>query len=137
MDVTDDMQAHDVQSAECTRESRAPGRPTALEFVLERIDLEALPALSTLTTKALCEAMLTGHVLLPREVRAQVVANDDPVGERFEPPRAAADQGATNGPAEFPLSLLVHEDRDLEIRPPQPPAILLTERPAVLPDHTR
>ena len=98
------MQTHDVQSAECSRESRAPGRPTALEFVLERIDM-ALPALSTLTTKALCEAMLTGHVLLSREVRAQVVANDDPVGKRFEPHLAAADQGRHEQTSEFPCRL--------------------------------
>ena len=84
-----------------------------------------LPALSVPATKDVTEASLR-PLLLRRQVRTQVVMNDDPVGERFEPHLAAADQDAADRPANS-LVASVHEDRELEIRPPQPPAMLLVE----------
>ena len=52
VNITDDMQTHDAQSADCGREPRAPRGPTALELILERIHVP-LPMLSMLLAKAL------------------------------------------------------------------------------------
>ena len=92
-----------------------------LELVLEGVDM-VLPASGVLSTQPLSQATPITYLLRHRRVGPQVVVDDGAVGKWFEPYLAATDQGACDGPTDAPVAP-VHEDRQLEFRPPGSPHV--------------